>query len=113
MREKTRSTHFWCSMAILYIAEFKELGTAGSGHKVSAPKWNAITQTAVDYSGGEQSHTLSGSCHFVRLHTDDVCHINIGSSGTPAATTSMARMAADQTEFAAVPPGGRIRVIAG
>ena len=100
-------------MAILYIAEFKDLAADGNGNKVSAPKWGALAQTAVNYAGGEQSHTLQGATNFVRMSTDAVCHYNAGASGTPAATTSMARMAADQTEFIGVPPGGVIRVIAG
>lgn len=100
-------------MAVLYIAEFKSLGKDGDGHRVSAPRWPALIQTAVSYAGGEQSHTLSSSANFARIHTDAICHINIGVSGTPAASTSTARLAADQTEFVAVPPGGVIRVIAG
>ena len=100
-------------MAILYIAEFKSLAKDGDGHKVSAPRWAPLAQTAVDYTSGEQSHTLQSGTNFVRLSTDAICHYNAGVSGTPAATTSMARMAADQTEFIGVPPGGVIRVIAG
>ena len=98
-------------MAVLYVAEFNGLGVDSSGHKVSAPKWPALNQSTLDYSVSEQSLTLSGSTHFLRIHADAACHINIGTSGTSTATTSMARLAADQTEFVCVPPGGVIRVV--
>ncbi len=98
-------------MAILYVAEFKDLAADGKGNKVSAPKWPALAQSTLDYSVSEQSLTLQGATNFARIHSDAACHINIGTSGTSAATTSMAKLAADQTEFVGVPPGGVIRVI--
>lgn len=98
-------------MAILYVAEFKDLASDGKGHKVSAPKWPALAQNTMDFTSSEQNLTLQGATNFARIHADAACHINIGTSGTPTATTSMAKLAADQTEFVGVPPGGVIRVI--
>ena len=89
-------------MAILYVTQFKDLCKDAEGYKVSAGYWGQHQTDTVDYTSGEASLTLQPWCRFVRLHTDDECHFNIG-IGMSAATTSDARMAEGQTEFSGVP----------
>lgn len=98
----------------LYITEF-----AGSPYQGGSPLPMAslegiiAEQTAIVTSGTSQQSSAFGTrTTFIRLITDDICHIAYGSSPT-AATTSTIKMAAGQTEYFAVKAGQKIAVILG
>jgi hypothetical protein len=85
-------------MAVCYIAEFS--GIVGNGAQVAS---GLITQQTVAIGAEADSSAFNAATSFIRVHVDAACHITIGTA--PAATTSMMRMAADQTEYFAVVGG--------
>lgn len=98
-------------MAKLYITEFKEIGLQLTGARpIQAALQPAQTdQTPVAIGAEAKSAAFGATTTLVRLHTDAICSIAFGAS--PTATTSNARMAADQTEYFAVVPGQKVSVI--
>ena len=56
-----------------------------------------------------QSSAFNAATRFIRVHTDAICSILIGSN--PTATTAKKRLAADQTEYFAVNSGDKIAAI--
>ncbi len=98
-------------MASLYLTEY---GSVGGQHTpiAQSPIVNAQKLTI----GSETKSTaFKPSTRFVRVHVDAICSIHIGPADTSdtyvAATTSSARMAADQTEYFGVSPGDKLSVI--
>jgi|SRR5271166_972738 len=95
-------------MAVLYVAEFALMGQAPNS--VPAMGMQPVITEQVVSIGGSSTPSLAfnAKTRFVRLHTDAICSIEFGTA--PTATTSMARMAANQTEYFAVPEGGAYKV---
>jgi hypothetical protein len=99
-------------MAVLYITEFERVGRDAEGHQMPLGVTPVVAnQTVAIGSSSAQSAALNGKTRMVRIHTDAICHVAIGSN--PTATTSLTRLAADQTEYFGVLPGTKIAVIAG
>mgnify|MGYP000853238126 CR=1 len=103
-------------MAYVYITEFAQMGAAPDTQDVGGVPQvallPAITTQKVAIGGSSASSSgFNYLTRFVRVHTDAICHVVCGAS--PTATTSNARMAADQTEYFAVRPGQKIAVITG
>lgn len=95
-------------MALLYITEFQ---TVGRDHNngMSVAFTPAITgQIVVNTGGSTQSAAFSDKTRLVRLMTDSICSVKFGTN--PTATTADPRMAANQTEYFAVQPGGGMKV---
>ena len=98
-------------MALLYIWEFSDT-LALSDKLMAAAAPGVLQQVPVTIGAGSlQSAAFTGATRFVRLHTDVICSINIGTNPT-AIANSNARMAANQTEYFAVSPGQQVAVIA-
>lgn len=107
-------------MASLYVTEYQGLGQvdpdAADGqmsYKVTAqaPKGPALAEQKLAISGvSAQSAAFNRLTRLIRVHTDIVCSVAVGGAN-PAATTSSARMAANQTEYFSVEPGDKIAVI--
>lgn len=92
--------------ATLYISEFSIGATAAT----QVAKQPEITTQTVSIGGtSTQSAAFNGNTRLIRVHTDTICSIKIGSN--PTASTTTARMAADQTEYFEVNPGDKIAVI--
>jgi hypothetical protein len=96
-------------MATLYISEYADLpffaGTIGA-----VTKEPALAEQVVNIGGGNtQSQPFSGSTKIIRVHVDSTCSIAIGTN--PVATTSVKRLAANQTEYFSVLPGNLLGVI--
>jgi hypothetical protein len=88
-------------VAKLYITEFERVDNA---NPPVAPV-PAITSQTVDLSGtSAQSSAFNPRTKMVRIHTDAICSILFGTN--PTATTSHARLAADQTEYFALTTTG-------
>lgn len=96
-------------MAVLYVTEFDELGKGEPGLAQIAKQPPIAEQTVAVGGASTPSATFNASTRFVRLHTDVICSFEFGS--TPTATTSDARMAADNTEYFGVLPGQKVAVI--
>jgi hypothetical protein len=99
-------------MAKLYVAEYARSSSAGPGDTgapmaIEPPLAEQVvtftTTTACD-------NAFNAATRFVRIHTDSICHIAFGTA--PSATTSLKRMAANTTEYFAVPPGASYKVAA-
>ena len=100
-------------MGKLYVTEFAEMGSVGRtadvGGVPQAAKLPFLLTQVVNYTASVASAPFGERTRFVRVHTDSACHITV--EDNPTATTSMARMAADQTEYFCVNPGQRIAAV--
>jgi hypothetical protein len=94
-------------MATLYISEYSGIGF---GSNQSLPQEPPLAEQTVSMSGtSAQSSAFNAATRFIRVHTDAICSILIGSN--PTATTAKKRLAADQTEYFAVNSGDKIAAI--
>lgn len=98
-------------MAALYISEYASIGTPGPGPAShQSPLEPAQVERVVGISGSPtQSPPFADSTKLVRLECDSVCSVLFGPN--PTATTSVKRLAANQTEYFSVIPGHRLSVI--
>lgn len=80
-------------MAILSYTEFKDLPKMGAGHFTPAVPGKTLGYGQLDYSGGEDSATLSVSTRGLYVSTDAICRVRL--DGTATATTGY-RLAAGQ-----------------
>lgn len=94
-------------MATLYVTEFADLGRVGGISQVGVQTPTAEQTVSIGASSAASS-AFQNNTKFVRLHTDSICSITFGAS--PTATSSKARMAANQTEYYAVPNGQSYKV---
>jgi hypothetical protein len=95
-------------MAVLYVTEYSTMGRDPNGVASMAQEPPMAEQTVAIGGGSLQSVAFQPATRFVRLHTDSVCSIEFGPN--PTATTTTARMAANQTEYYAVPQGSAFKV---
>jgi hypothetical protein len=92
-------------MAKLYVTEY----TAPVANSISLAEPNNVDQTPVAIgSSSTQSSAFAGDTSMVRLHTDSICSIAFGTN--PTATANNKRMAANATEYFAVPEGQSYKV---
>lgn len=96
-------------MAVLYISEYQVMPIDGRGIVPAGAEPAVATQTVAIGGSSTQSSAFNALTRFVRIHTDAICSIAFGAN--PTATTSTARMAANQTEFFGVVPGQKVAVI--
>lgn len=95
-------------MAVLYITEYALMGAAPNASPQMPMEPALASQTVAVGGASAQSAFLNIATRFVRLHSDVVCSVALGPA--PTATATAARMAANQTEYRAVPEGGSCRV---
>jgi hypothetical protein len=104
----------------LYVTEYQ---TAASDQGRALPLGHGypLANQVVNIGGSSvQSQPFTSRTHFIRLHTDGVCSILVGTqtgvgppaAQNPVATTTCARMAQNQTEYMGVDPGMIVAVIA-
>lgn len=103
-------------MATLYVTEYATLGESSKGTP-NLPEEPPVAEQTVAIGGGSiQSSQFNAKTRVIRLHTDTVCSILVGTN--PVVTTSNQRMAANQTEYKALllvgnpPPQMKVAVIA-
>lgn len=94
-------------MATLYITEYIDIMHA-PGEVQLGVEPETTTQTVSISGSSAASAALNGATRFVRLHTDAICSVLFGTAPTAAATNR--RMAANQTEYFAVPQGKSYKV---
>lgn len=101
-------------MAVLYITEFPKQAHQWAGDEaIAAPHaedGKYIEQTPLAVGAETKSAAFNGATRLIRVHTDAICSIAIGSN--PTATTNHMRLAANQTEYFGVKPGEKLSVIA-
>lgn len=97
-------------MALLYVTEFVSQGMDLNARAMPIAQLPVSRdQTPVSVSGSSQtSSSFLNNTGLVRLHTDAICSVAFGTS--PTATTTNMRMAANQTEYFAVPQNGAYKV---
>lgn len=97
-------------MAKIYINEYgKKLGNGGA-EVMQTGNEPAIAYQSVNIGASSaQSSAFNSLTRFIRVHTDAICSIKIGSN--PTAVVTETRLAADQTEYFSVEPGHKIAVI--
>lgn len=94
-------------MAKLYIAEFERPRNQWVNIANAPP---IVEQTPVVIGAGSlQSVAFNAKTAIIRVATDAICSIAIGTN--PTATTNNMRMAADQVEYFSVQPNQQIAVI--
>lgn len=97
-------------MTTLYISEYTEAGyMPGLGTLPVGKEPSTVQQTVGNAGASTQSSAFRSDTKLVRLHTDSICSIRFGTN--PTATTSTARMAANQTEYFQVLGGDKVAVI--
>ena len=103
-------------MAYLYVTELGKMQQAPAvGHREESAQvamLPSLAEQRINIGGTSAASAAFGSgTLLIRVHTDSICHITVGSN--PTATNSMARMVAGQTEYFGVKAGDKIAVIAG
>jgi len=97
-------------MATLYVTEFTDTYLDPYNHSFSIAKWLANQeQTVTIGAGSTQTATASkNNTMYVRLFTDTACGVEFGTN--PTAGANSPRMAANSTEYFAVPQGQAYKV---
>lgn len=97
-------------MATLYVTEYDYIPLDMDGRPIAVGLEPAIAYQTVAIGGGSaQSSAFNTKTKFIRVHTDAICSIKVGTN--PTAVTTESRMAANQTEFFGVRGGAKIAVI--
>lgn len=98
-------------MAVLYITEFKTITTPlsfASGPVQCPYAGYALTEKTIALTASSTScSTFSAECRFIMVNTDTTSFLAFSPNSTaPTATTSGHRMAANETRFYGIQPGG-------
>lgn len=96
-------------MATLYIAEYTDFPFLNAQPGVLVKEPPVAEQTVSIGGSSTQSSAFNGATNVIRLHTDAICSVLVGSN--PTATAAKKRLAANQTEYFVVVPGHKIAVI--
>lgn len=94
-------------MATAYITEFNR-AAPGGGCGLQIAEQPPIASQTVAIGVETKSTAFNTATSFIRVHVDAICSILVGTA--PTAATTDARMAADQTEYFGVQPGGGMKI---
>jgi hypothetical protein len=102
-------------MATLYVTEYWGAGRPQSadgylGAPLASQSQPSYTQLVAITGSTQQSAAFRDTTILIRVHTDAICSVEVGTLN-PVASTSSARMAANQTEYFSVRGGEKIAVI--
>lgn len=93
-------------MAFIYITEYVNAPPIQNGQMLAVGAEPAIAEQRVAIGGASASSAaFNAKTKFVRIHTDAICSIKFGASGSTTAVATEKRMAANTTEFFGVVPG--------
>jgi|SRR5579872_332708 len=94
-------------MATLYITEYTD---SMRNTLPAATEPENTSQTVAIGGSSTQSSALQGNTKTIRLHTDAICSILVGTN--PTAATTNKRMTAGQTEYFSIAEGsqGKLKV---
>jgi len=91
-------------MATLYITEYSRVGSGDFGGGIQAGVEPPLAdQTVTIGASPADSSNFNAETRLIMVHTDVLCHIDIGES--PTASTSKRRLPADTTVFYCIPSG--------
>lgn len=97
-------------MATIYVTEFAALGSGIGGEaQIAARPGLAKQSMAITGASTTLATAFTAQTRFIRVHTDAICSIAIGSAAVAVATYD--RMPADATEYYGVTPGHNLAVI--
>jgi hypothetical protein len=89
-------------MATLYITEYTDMPIDVNARPLNIMAEPPVAEQTVAIGGASaQSSAFNHATRIIRLHTDAICSVLVGAN--PTATTSNKRMAANQTEYFALP----------
>jgi len=98
-------------MATLYIAESVGINADRNGFVPPIMQMPPLVEQTVTVSGSStQSSAFGLNTTMVRVISDSVCSVAVGTN--PTATTTTTRLAADSAEYFRVAAGHKIAVIA-
>lgn len=95
-------------MAVLYVTELADLGQAG-GNSAPIAQLPVVAEQAITFTTHTESSAFNPATRYVRLHTDTVCFVKFGTAPTAITATNL-RLAANQTEYFAVPANQSYKV---
>lgn len=96
-------------MATVYISEYGTLGISNVGPIPVAPEPAIADQTISITGSSAQSSAFSANTRYIRVHTDSICSILVGTN--PTALLTSKRLNANQTEYFAVAEGAKLAAI--
>jgi hypothetical protein len=97
-------------MATIYVSEHSAMGIAANGVPQVASHPSLQSQSMAITAGSTTlPSAFTAATRFIRVHTDAICSISIGTSPTAVATKN--RMSAESTEYFGVQPGDNLAVI--
>jgi len=89
----------------LYVTEYAKIASDANGNFAMGQEPPLADYTV---AFGSSSPAFNVATRFVRLHADSICSVLLGTN--PSAATTNGRMAANQTEYRAVPQGSNFKV---
>lgn len=95
-------------MAFMYIEEFAEMGIVQRNEYPIGRQPAVARQQIAIAAGNTVSAAFNTKTRFVRIHVDAICSYRFGDA--PVAVATDPRLAANQTEYFAVEPGGSNKV---
>lgn len=99
-------------MAVVYITEFAKLAREDFGGPtgvVQTPVEPALAnQTVAIGASSVNSSALKAETRVVRIHTDAICHIDIGLN--PTASSTKRRLPANAIEYIGIPPNVEFKI---
>lgn len=96
-------------MAKVYITEYASQAKDNRGQVIAAGLEPPVaTQVVAVGAGSVQCAALNAKTAFIRVHTDAICSVLMGTD--PTATANSPRMGAGQTEYFAVLPGTAMKI---
>jgi hypothetical protein len=102
-------------MATLYIEEYWGAGRPQSadgylGAPLTSQSQPSFNQIVAITGSSTQCAAFRDTTILIRVHTDAICSVKVGTVN-PTADTTCARMAANQTEYFSVRGGEKVAVI--
>lgn len=101
-------------MSTAWVEEFSGVPDVGIGGGAQAPIQPSITTQVVTYTAtaGVTASGFNAKTNLVGITSDGICSFLFAASGTtPTATASNSRLAAGNTNFYTVAPGGKVSFV--
>lgn len=97
-------------MAVLYVTEFASIGsTTQNAQPMQVTAQPVVAeQTVAIGAGSVASAAFNANTRLIKLHTDAICSVKFGTAPTATATTM--RMAANESQYFAVPSNQAYKV---
>jgi hypothetical protein len=93
-------------MAVVYITEYANIAVGPGGRLSQIPEEPPLAeQTVVIGAGSLQSSAFNSKTRVIRVASDAICAVLVGTNPTAVNGTS-GRMAAGQTEYRGIPATG-------